>query len=341
MRRRVVTGIAGVLTAGLLLFVAPGGAHADDDSDAARRLLQESRDAATAHDFTGTVEVEWRDGRTLRHETVAVEVEDGVLHLGKDRLLGAGNRRVLKTDSGWELLWAAPAQGGEPDPGAKYDLSVGARASVATRPATIVAIRRSGSERVRERLYVDDDTGMLLRRDQLDGRGRLVRSFAFVKLSPPAAAAPGADEKLPKVARSKRDDAPDALDGAPDAFTAPRRIGRGFVLAGVYSQSDGAVQLYYSDGLLGLSVFEREGELDWDALPSGGRKVDLAGRRARVYTTVVGMAAVWTSDGITYTAVTDAPADEVAAIVEDMDAADEPSTMEGIGRFVTRPFSWG
>jgi hypothetical protein len=340
MKRRLVTGIAGALAAGLLLVVAPGGAHADDDSGTARRLLQHSRDAATDHDFTGTVEVEWQDGSRRRHETVAVQVEDGVLHFGKDRLLGAGNRRLLKTGSGWELLWAAPAQGREPDPGAKYDLSLGARAAVATRPATIVAIRRNGSERVRERLFIDDATGMLLRRDQLDGRGRLVRSFAFVKLSKPLPVAPGANEELPKVARS-RSDAPDALDRAPDALTAPRKVGRGFALAGVYSQSDGAVQLYYSDGLLGLSVFEREGELDWDALPSGGRTVRLDGTRARVYRTVVGSAAVWTADGITYTCVTDAPDDELAAIVAGMDAADEPGVMEDIGRFTTRPFSWG
>jgi sigma-E factor negative regulatory protein RseB len=302
--------------------------------------MQQSRDAATDHDFTGTVEVEWKDGGRRHHETVAVEVEDGVLHFGQDRLLGAGNRRVLKTDSGWELLWAAPAQGREPDPEAKYDLTLGARASVATRPATIVAIRRSGSERVRERLFIDDATGMLLRRDQLDGRGRLVRSFAFVKLSPPKPVSSHAEDGLPKVARS-RSDAPDALRRAPDALTAPRKIGRGFALAGVYSQEDGAVQLYYSDGLLGLSVFEREGDLDWDALPSGGRTVKLDGTRARVYRTVAGSAAVWTADGITYTAVTDAPDDEVAAIVADMDRADEPDTMEDIGRFITRPFSWG
>jgi hypothetical protein len=341
MRRSVAAGIAGALVGGLLVFAAPGGAHADDDSDAARRLLEHSRDAATGHDFTGTVEVEWRDGGRRREETVAVAVEDGVLHLGKDRLLGAGNRRMLKTDSGWELLWAAPAEGREPDPGRKYDLEVRpARASVAARPAAVVAIRRHGSDAVRERLFFDEATGLLLRRDQLDGHGRLTRSFAFVKLSPPTSPSPGDDDGLPKLARSHRD-APDALPAVPDRLTAPRHIGRGFVLAGVYSQPNGAVQLYYSDGLLGLSVFEREGDLDWDALPAGGRDADLAGRHAKVYSTVAGVAAVWTADEITYTAVTDAPADEVAAIVDDMDKADEPSTIEDIGRFITRPFSWG
>ncbi len=39
--------------------------------------------------------------------------------------------------------------------------------------------------------------------------------------------------------------------------------------------------------------------------------------------------------------MTDAPNDEIKAIVADMDRADEPGMMEDIGRFVTRPFSWG
>jgi hypothetical protein len=340
MRRAVAAAIAAALVVGLFVFGAPGGAHAEDDSDAARQLLEHSRDAATDHDFTGTVDVEWQDGRRRREETVAVEVKDGVLHLGRDRLLGAGNRRMLKTDSGWELLWAAPATGREPDPGTKYDLTLGRRVSVAARPSTIVAIRRSGSAGVRERLYFDDATGMLLRRDQMDGRGRLTRSFAFVKLSEPEPAATEPARGLPDVAPSRRD-APDALKRAPDELTAPRRIGRGFVLTDVYSQPGGGVQLYYSDGLLGLSVFEREGALDWSALPVGGRSMKLDGTRARVYSTVAGSAAVWTADGITYTCVTDAPDDELAAIVSDMDQADEPGTMEKIGRFVTRPFSWG
>jgi MucB/RseB N-terminal domain len=340
MRRSVAAAVGGALVAGLLVFGAAQGAHADDGSDAARRLLERSSDAATDHDFTGTVEVEWQDGGRRREETVAVEVKDGVLHLGGDRLLGAGNRRMLKTDSGWELLWAAPAKSRGPDAGAKYGLTLGRRVSVAERPATVVVIRRRGSDGVRERLYFDDATGMLLRRDQLDPRGRVERRFAFVKLSAPAPASPSAHDKLPKVARSRREVA-GALKGAPDQLTAPSRIGRGFVLAGVYAQPDGAVQIYYADGLLGLSVFEREGDLDWSALPAGGRSVRLHGTRARLYSTVAGSAAVWTADGITYTCVTDAPDDELAAIVADMDQADEPDTMEQIGRFVTRPFSWG
>jgi hypothetical protein len=340
MRRSVAAAIAGALLAGLFVFGAAEGAHADDESEAARRLLEHSSDAATDHDFAGTVEVEWQDGGRRREQIVAVEVKDGVLHLGKDRLLGAGNRRMLKTDSGWELLWSAPARSRGPDAAAKYGLTLGRRVSVAARPATVVVIRRRGSDDVRERLYFDDATGMLLRRDQLDTRGRLTRSFAFVKLSAPTPASRREPDELPKVARSRREVA-DALKSAPDQLTAPRHIGRGFVLAGVYAQPDGAVQVYYADGLLGLSVFEREGDLDWDALPAGGRSVRLNGTRARVYSTAAGSAAVWTADGITYTCVTDAPDDELAAIVDGMDAADEPGVMEDMGRFITRPFSWG
>ena len=48
---------------------------------------EHSRDAATDHDFTGTVEVEWRDGRRQRQrDGRGRRWSDGVLRLGKDRL---------------------------------------------------------------------------------------------------------------------------------------------------------------------------------------------------------------------------------------------------------------
>ncbi len=127
----------------------------------------------------------------------------------------------------------------------------------------------------------------------------------------------------------------------PDDLSAPKRVGNGFVLSGVYSQPDGSVQLYYSDGLLGLSVFEREGELDWGALPAGGRTTELDGRRSRVYTTAAGTAVVWGDDDVTYTCVTDAPLDEVAAVAADLVTRRTRGVLEDVGRFVTAPFSWG
>ncbi len=340
MNRRIAFVVCGALAFLLVALVGSRDAQADDSGEA-RHLLDRSRDAATDHEFAGTVLVEWRDGGHRRERTISVNVGDGVLRMGEDRLVSAGTRRLLRTDQGWQLLWTGRSKGSEPDPADKYRFAVTHDATVAERPATQVLISRTGSKRVRERMYFDDATGMLLRRDQLDGRGRLVHRFAFVKLSspPPGGAAP--TEELPKVGKQSRGSAPNELKEVPDDLRAPKRIGRGFVLSGVYSHSDGSVQLYYTDGLLGLSVFERVGELAWDELPSGGRTMELGGTRSRVYATSAGLAVVWGSKGVTYTCVTDASLGEIRAIADDLGHNDDSDIIEDIGRFVTAPFSWG
>lgn len=339
MSRRRGTVVFGVVAALVVVLVGAHGAHADDGGQA-RDLLDRAQGAASDHEFEATVAIQWLEGGRRQERTVSVKVHDGVLRVGDDRLVSAGTRRMLRTDDGWRLLWAGTSSGSEPDPTDKYRFAVTSDASVAQRAATQVEVAREGSRRVRERLYFDDATGMLLRRDELDARGRLVRRFAFVKMSTPRPVS-SSEVRLPKVDAQSRATAPHALKDVPDDLHAPKRIGRGFTLSGVYSQADGSVQLFYSDGLLGVSVFEREGELAWNDLPEGGRAVELGDVRARVYATAAGTAAVWGNDGVTYTCVTDAPIDEVRAIAQDLSRSDDSGVLGEVGRFVTAPFNWG
>jgi negative regulator of sigma E activity len=339
MSRRLIAVLGAALATLVVLAAAPRSAHADD-SGAARSLLERARDAAAGQEFDGTVLVEWSEGGKRHQHTVSVHDDNGVLHVGNDRFLGAGSRRLLRTGSGWQLMWAGGASGSEPDPSSKYRFDVTHAATVAHRPATRVVVKRSGSDAVRERMFFDRSTGILLRRDQLDPNGRLARRFTFVAMTSPRPKDGGSSAALPKVDPASRTDAPRALADVPDDLSAPKRVGNGFVLSGVYSQPDGSVQLYYSDGLLGLSVFEREGELDWGALPAGGRTTEIDGRRTRVYATAAGTAVVWGNDDVTYTCVTDASLDEVAAVAADLSPSNG-GALDDVGRFVTAPFSWG
>jgi hypothetical protein len=339
MRRRLIAVLGAAAATVVVLAVAPRSAHADD-SGAARNLIERSRAAAAGQEFDGTVVVEWSEGGQRHVRTVSVRDDDGVLHMGNDQLLGAGSRRLLKTGAGWQLMWAGGTHGNEPDPAGKYRFDVTRTGTVANRPATRVVVTRAGSDAVSERMFFDDASGILLRRDQLDAHGHLARRFTFVTMTPPRPKDGSTNDALPKVDPQSRADAPHALAAVPDDLSAPKRVGNGFVLSGVYSQPDGSVQLYYSDGLLGLSVFEREGELDWGALPAGGRTTEMDGRRTRVYTTAAGTAVVWGNDGVTYTCVTDAPLSEIAAVAHDL-APDDTSPFEDVGHFVTAPFSWG
>jgi MucB/RseB N-terminal domain len=338
-RRSAFVALLAIAALALLLSTAPRGAHADDGS-VARDLLERSQAAVYDHTFDGTVTVEWIERGKQQHRTVAVHVGDGVIRMGNDRLVSAGTRRLLRTGTGWRVLWGAGTTGSEPDPTGKYRFVVTHSGSVAQRPSTQVAISRAGTSGVRERMFFDDETGMLLRRDQLDDRGRLVHRFAFVTMSTPVAVEGAGTAALPKVGATSGRNAPHALKDMPDDLQAPTRTGHGFKLSGAYSQPDGSVQLYYSDGLLALSVFEREGELDWDSLPTGGRTVELGGVKAKVYVTAAGTAVVWGSHDVTYTCVTDASLDEVAGVTADLSGSDDSSVLEDVGQFVTAPFSW-
>lgn len=339
LARRLAVACSSMVVAAVFLAAAPGVDAGD--SRAATTLLKRSRQAAAGNEFRGTMVVAWREGGELRSRHVAVRVIDGVLHMGDNRVVSAGSRRLLKTSSGWRLLWSGSSKVKTPDPTRKYRFRVMNETLVAGRTAIPVVIVREGERNARERLYFDQASGLLLRRDQLDENGKVIRRVAFTEISAPERAT-GADAgDLPDASHKAANRGPWALHEVPDDLSAPKRIGDGFVLLGVYGQPGGSTQLYYSDGVIGLSVFETAGDLAWDELPAGGWWTTLEGSRARVYPTAAGTAVVWEHHDVTYTCVTDGPMDEVKEIASDFARWDESSTLEDVGRYVTGPFNWG
>jgi hypothetical protein len=342
MSRRIVAIAFSAVAALAVLVVGLAGARGAgaDEGGEGLALLHRAGSQAAKLGFDGTVVVRWRDGSGWHRQSVPVHMDDGVLRMGDDRLVSAGARRLLRTDAGWQLMWAGRPKGSEPDPARKYRFVVSGPTTVADRPAVEVDVRRDGASHAAERLVFDRDTGVLLRRDQLDEQGRLTRTFAFVQMTAPVPAHPAKPGDVPSPTAQTRGATPHALAGVPDDLTAPNEVGHGFELAGVYSQPDGSAQLYYSDGLFGLSVFERAGDLVWGSLPAGGRTEQLGDIRVRAYRTGAGTALVWGSDDVTYTCVTDAPMSEVRAVAEDLSPSSS-DPLEDVGHFVTAPFSWG
>jgi hypothetical protein len=320
-----------------VFFAIPQDASADD-SGRVGALLARSREVATQQDYEGTMVVRWRAGGKMRERTVAVRVHDGTLRLGHGRVLGAGDRRLMKEGGQSRLIWSEPPPSKLPDPSDKYRFTVLGAAPVAGRATTAVAIERADGSAGRERLYFDRASGLLLRRDQWD-HGRLTRRVAFVRITDPV---PGdGDSRAASRLGAGAGNQPPATGEAPDDVSAARRLGDGFELMGTYGRPDGDTQLYYSDGLFGLSLFAADGDLAWDELPEGGQAVEVGDVDARVYRTPAGSAVLWDDEDVTYTAVTDAPLHEVEVIIADLERRHEPSTLDDIGRFVTRPFSWG
>jgi MucB/RseB family protein len=325
------------LIGAVLLFPLPR-AGADDSPEA---LLSKARTAATTNDFVGIVQIEWRTPEGSHVSDVPVSSDQGLVEvgLGSQMVVGQGLDRWAGAD-GASTLWHDAGPDQLPNPGEKWDLSTADGPRIVDRPTTaIVARDRDG--RVRARLFVDRATGLLLRREVLDARGRTVHEVTFVALSNVDSTVPG--QSTPTTPRADKQRANDRLAKVPDGYVAPSSAGEGFHLVARYRQGDGVVQLFYSDGLFNVSVFEQPGELDWGALPSGGTDKTVSDNRTLSYETAAGTVMFWNIDGSVYTCISDAPADEVAGFVTSFaNASDEGSDpIHDAIHFVLGPFSWG
>jgi hypothetical protein len=318
--------------------VLPSSGAAAEDSYAVE-LLDRAREAAQTHAFDGQVAVEWHDGQ--RHTAhVPVRSAGGVLRFG-DEVVGAGARRMVHGTDGWLSLWGHDVTTPGPSPTAKYRLTVEPGPDIAARPTAMLSIALVGASRPRERLYVDRATGLLLRRELLDSHGIPYRSVAFSTINLGSAALTAAATAAPRAARSQE---PAPARHLKTPYKLKSRIGSGYRRLGAY-KSGGVVHQYFSDGLHGLSVFEQRGHLksskaDLAGETGSGRRVEIAGRTMRAYSASVGEAVVWESDGVVYTAVTDAPWSDLAGAVEDLPHADPPGRLRLVAQAVVSLFRW-
>lgn len=338
-------------------FAASAFAASEDEGGV--ELLTRARDVAMNFDFTGEVVVEWRDddGR-LHRERVPVREADGVLRVGEKRkIIGAGDDRLLARDGVWKRLWAGPSDstGSElvaVDPERKYAFTVSDGPRTAGRDTTLVEValldersdgRSDGGSkrsekpgRVSERFAVDDATGLLLRREQLDRRGRVERAVRFVELNDPTPASTSGSDDAPSAEGS----APKAIAKTNAAAEVPARLGHGFARTGLYRAADGSTHSFYSDGIYTVSVFRQDGELDRQELPDDSTSTDYAGRTLTTYSTPSGAVVVWADDDRVFTLVSDAPKYDLDAIVRGLPEASEVGTATEVARFVLGPFRW-
>ena len=322
--------------------VADAGFHAAaGQTDPAEQLVVGARHAATEHDFTGVLEVSWSDGGRSQSREVPVRSTSGVLALGdQGEVVVDGPSRFLHATQGWLAMWRSATQPDVPSPSQKWDLTLHDGPVIAGR-ATRQVDAADHQVRVRERLYFDESTGLLLRREQLDLRGNTVRAVGFVSIDEAAGAFFGVvPAEAPRAPRSAATRQPQSIESVGAPFRAPSTAGDGFRLAGRYRDAGDTVQLFYSDGLFGISVFEQEGKLDWSGLPAGGASRTVAGHDGRRYGTPAGIVTIWESDDVVYTAVTDAPDDQLDELLTDFASTGAPSTLERVTSFVLGPFSW-
>lgn len=302
------------LVAGATLLLVAATAPPVVADVAADDPLVRARQAAGQVSFVGEVELRWSDSRGAHADTLGVRGAGGSIEVtGANTVMAAGDRaRFVRHDTGdWDLLWSSPAGspaiGATPDPSRKYQTAEVGATVVASRPATVVEVRRNGA--LLQRLALDDSTSVLLRREYLGPGGEVVRSVAFTTFQVTGATSPL------KAPVGSNDRAAESIRAAevPSPFTAPEALADGFTRVGVYRE-DGVVQVLYSDGLYDLSVFEQRGRLDRRDVPPEGRSVTVGRRAGWVYRWQGGHVLLWNAGRTVYTLVTDAPVDDLLAV---------------------------
>jgi hypothetical protein len=305
--RRVIPLLAVAATIGL----APAARASDGPLDEARVAMAEAT-------FTGVVDVTWLDGSALRRTSVVVRADRGDIEFdGPVPIVKTFGAHFVRMSGGWSDLGPG-LDLGQPTTD-KYTVRRGDGPAVAGRSTASLEIL--DGDRLRERMAIDREHGVVLRREQLDDRGRVLRRIEFTSFEP---GTPARHHETPKRYLPEH---ASAMGAVPAPYRAPATLDGDYRRVGVYRRG-AVVQVVYGDGVYGLSVFEEPGHLNWAALPAAGRAITVAGHRARGYTWPGGQLVTWEAGGSTFTAVGDGPAGEVVAAAASIKGARPLSTMQ-------------
>ena len=311
----------------LLVAAAPGAVGGAGAAVVGEDPLEQARAAAGSQSFTGMVSLLWREGRVTHSEDLFVRAVAGSIEVrGDTTVMADGDRArfVRRAGDGWDQLWsgALPATN-RPDPAPKYELVPAGALEVARRPTRAYEVREGA--RVRERLYLDTETDLLLRREQLDERGLIRRAVGFATFTPdPGTPAPRRPTDLED--RTGRHVSPADL-----SVPVPPSLAAGYLRMATYREH-GVVHALYSDGLYDLSLFEQPGRLQRRDVPAA-RRVTVGDRDAWTYAYAGGNILIWQAGGVVVTAVSDAPVDQLVDVARSLAPADRsPSLLDRLRR---------
>ncbi len=220
-----------------------------------------------------------------------------------------------------------------------YDVGVDGRAQLRTGPAVAVGFRRD--DVLRERLYVDDATSLVVRRETYDVAGAPVRVAALTDLQVTDAQMEQMEAAGETALAHREPLSPRRVRRmAGHGWDVPTTVGAGFELRAGFTVDEGAaVQLVYSDGLYTLSVYEQPGRVDARAL-DGAVRSDRDGIPVYRWPGAEPERMVWNGDEHTFTAVTDAPADVLMDAVGDLPHDPAPALATRLTRGLSRLGSW-
>ena len=280
----------------------PGGRSRRADNP-----LDDARDALQHSDYSGQMTIGWTDSGGPSSGPRGGAGDPGLVTIdGPTKEVADGGERMILRANGWTLMWpAASLNAAPPALQRKYAVATSAGPVVAGRPTKLIEVDVGGV--ARDRLAVDTDTGVLLRREQFDSTGQPVRVMAFETPS-----GSRARDRRPR----NRNDATSHSRCAPDGCPHPSSPHAPWPAAtGASGCSARPVPSECSTATASTPCrcFQQAAGLDASRLRSGGR-VAMVGRSAgRAYAWPGGEVVTWARSSTTYTLVGDGPADDVVA----------------------------
>lgn len=357
--RRGVRAVTAVALVAALAVAATAGA-AEDDA-AWRSLLERAAEAAEDQSYVGeSLWVSYDDGVPSVSSFLVQSTGKGEISVD-DRTryavrLGDDGGALADHERGWFVpLPAADLEKADTTldrVAKKYDVAVLGSERLLDRQCTLVEVTRRTDGRLAERLWLDDETGLLLRRESYAGKDELLRMVSYLKLDldPESRTRPQArPSRGQRTSQTRHDQEVVAVDDTERAalldagWIVPEELPGGygaegsFALTAIGSQP---LQTVYSDGLYTMSLFEQRGSVDPAALPEGAERTTAFGFEAFTWPGAVPQRVVWEADGATWSLVGDAPPDELQAMVGVLPHPDSDNVFERIGRGLGRLWSW-
>jgi hypothetical protein len=224
----------------------------------------------------------------------------------------------------------------------KYDVRPAATAELDTGPARALEVVGRGSGVLRERLYLDDLTGLIVRRETFDTAGEPIRVVAYTDLAVEqrAVVAPEADGRdllehgLPVLGRDAVGD---------HGFEVPDTLPAGYELLAAAELDDTSVptlHLLYGDGLYTVSVFQQRGRLSPRGVRGATQLESADGGAVWRWSGSEPRRMVWSGDGTTFTALSDAPTDELLTVIGGLPTDPPPSILDRLARGLHRVGRW-
>jgi sigma-E factor negative regulatory protein RseB len=293
-----------------------GGLRSDP---AALRLLSRSARAAEDTPYQGLQFLTaWNSDGTAVTSVVKVSHEPGV-----------GTDMVVETTTAEQGGTIFQADNGGPRGGltgysarmlglltANYSVVESGSDEVAGRPVTVIEARRSDGS-VAGRFFIDQATGMMLRREVLDDSGREVdlMMFSDYATAPSMKVTVTASDASVQAPWNDRLGAADLRALEDHGWPIHPELPGPLSLYGAYEPrgKDPVVQLGYSDGLSSVSVFMQRGTLNAAAV-TGWQRVRRAGRDVYLSDTMQQMI-ICTGAGYVYTIIADAPPATVDSVI--------------------------